>query len=177
VRHRRPHGNRVDRPPTTGLDDILRLAVGDTGAGYASFAHVLSLRPDDIKLDRSLVAGIDSDAARRAYDTAIVLLALELGAAVTGEGVETPDELATLNTLGVDRAQGYHLGRPTLSRATWDSWQQRRWLPPTAPARASGPLSGPARGPSLAARGPADGLRAAEVLGRLRDQPGRRGLA
>jgi EAL domain-containing protein (putative c-di-GMP-specific phosphodiesterase class I) len=90
----------------------MRLAVDDTGAGYASFAHVLRLRPDDIKLDRSLVAGIDSDAARRAFVTAIVLLALELEAAVTGEGVETPGELATLNTLGVDRAQGYHLGSP-----------------------------------------------------------------
>jgi PAS domain S-box-containing protein len=108
----------------------MRLAVDDTGAGYASFSHVLSLRPDDIKLDRSLVAGIDSDAARRAFVTAIVLLALELGAAVTGEGVETPGELATLNTLGVDRAQGYHLARPTLSPATWGSWQQRRWLTP-----------------------------------------------
>ena len=58
----------------------LKLAVDDTGAGYASFAHVLRLRPDIIKLDRSLLADIDHDAARRAFVTAIVLMALELDA-------------------------------------------------------------------------------------------------
>jgi PAS domain S-box-containing protein len=105
----------------------MRLAVDDTGAGYASFAHVLRLRPDEVKLDRSLVAGIDEDAARRAVVTAIVILALELGAAVTGEGVETPEELDTLCSLGVDHAQGYHLGRPDLAETTWRSWASRTW--------------------------------------------------
>jgi hypothetical protein len=51
-----------------------------------------------------------------------VLLALDIGAAVTGEGVETHGELDTLATLGVDYAQGYLLGKPTTDTAIWQSW-------------------------------------------------------
>jgi PAS domain S-box-containing protein len=124
----------------------MRLAVDDTGAGYSSFAHVLRLRPDSVKLDRTLTSSIDSDAARRAFVTAIVLLALELGASVTAEGVETAAELDTLRSLGVDQAQGYHLARPTQSPATWRSWQQRTWVPdasdgPVAAQRSSAQLA------------------------------------
>ena len=105
------------------------LAIDDTGAGYASFTHVLTLRPDVIKVDRSLIAGIDGDAGRRALVTAIVLLALELDATVTAEGVETAEELASVRHLGVDHAQGYLLAKPTTSEATWQSWRSRRWVP------------------------------------------------
>jgi len=105
----------------------LQLAVDDTGAGYASFAHVLRLRPDIIKLDRSLLADIDHDAARRAFVTAIVLLGLELDAGVTAEGVETAAELDTLRSLGVDTVQGYLLARPSVEQAVWQAWAQRDW--------------------------------------------------
>ncbi|MGH8892513.1 MAG: EAL domain-containing protein [Actinomycetes bacterium] len=103
----------------------LQLAVDDTGAGYASFAHVLRLRPDVIKLDRSLLADIDHDAARRAFVTAIVLMALELEAAVTAEGVETAAELDTLRSLGVDTVQGFLLARPSAQPGTWAAWAGR----------------------------------------------------
>jgi EAL domain-containing protein (putative c-di-GMP-specific phosphodiesterase class I) len=106
----------------------LRLAVDDTGAGYASFAHVLRLRPDVIKLDRSLLAEIDHDAARRAFVTAIVLLGLELDASVTAEGVETTAELDTLQNLGVDTVQGYLLARPSTDPGVWQGWARRDWL-------------------------------------------------
>ena len=105
----------------------LRLAVDDTGAGYASFAHVLRLRPDVVKLDRSLLADIDHDAARRAFVTAVVLMALELGAEVTAEGVETPAELETLRSLGVDAVQGFLLARPSTQPAEWAAWASRDW--------------------------------------------------
>ena len=100
----------------------------DTGAGYASFAHVLRLRPDVIKLDRSLLADIDHDAARRAFVTAVVLMALELGARVTAEGVETAAELDTLAALGVDTVQGFLLARPSTDPAVWARWAGRDWL-------------------------------------------------
>ena len=106
----------------------LKLAVDDTGAGYSSFAHVLRLRPDIIKLDRSLLADIDHDAARRAFVTAIVLMALELDATVTAEGVETAAELDTLRSLGVDTVQGYLLARPSSDPRVWASWSTRDWL-------------------------------------------------
>lgn len=89
-----------------------RLAVDDTGAGYASLTHVLRLRPDIIKLDRSLVTEVSGDRARRTLITALILLALELGASVTAEGVETEQDLRAVEDLGVDQVQGYLLGQP-----------------------------------------------------------------
>ena len=129
----------TEHAAVTGYEDIraallphrergLRLAVDDTGAGYSSFAHVLRLRPDVVKLDRSLLADIDHDAARRAFVTAIVLMALELEAAVTAEGVETAAELDTLRTLGVDTVQGYLLARPSTDPAAWQAWARRDWM-------------------------------------------------
>lgn len=109
-------------------DQGMRLAVDDAGAGYASFSHVLKLRPDIIKLDRSLVTGIDHDGARRAFVTAIAVLALEMQAEVTGEGVETTAQLEVLRCLGVDTVQGYLLARPTLDRTRLDTWRTRDWL-------------------------------------------------
>lgn len=105
----------------------VRFAIDDTGAGYASLNHVLRMRPDIIKLDRELISDLDKDRARRALVTALVLLALEVGASVTGEGVETLDQLCAMNALGVEHAQGYYLARPTLDRAEWRGWFQRDW--------------------------------------------------
>ena len=104
----------------------LRLAVDDAGSGYASFRHILTLRPDYIKLDRDLTAGIDTDAARRALASAVVMFALELDAEVTAEGVETEGELDTLCSLSVDAAQGYYLARPSSDPAEWARWAGRR---------------------------------------------------
>ena len=116
----------------------LRLAVDDTGAGYASFSHVLRLRPDVIKLDRSLLSHVVSDAAARALVTAVVLLGLEMRATVTAEGVETAPALQTVGALGVDTAQGYLLARPTDDRSVWATWQGRRW--DVALSHADGPV-------------------------------------
>lgn len=95
------------------------LAVDDTGAGYASLAHVLQLRPDIIKLDRSLVTGVQDDQARRTLITSLTLLALDIGAVVTAEGVETAAELEAVAALGVDRAQGYLIARPAVHLDEW----------------------------------------------------------
>ncbi len=87
-------------------------AVDDTGAGYASLSHVLALRPEFVKLDRSLVAGIDRDPAQAAAVRAIGAFAAELGAQVVAEGVEHEAELETLLDLGLSLAQGFLLGMP-----------------------------------------------------------------
>jgi EAL domain-containing protein (putative c-di-GMP-specific phosphodiesterase class I) len=97
----------------------LRLAVDDAGAGYASLTHVLHLRPDIVKLDRSLIANVDTDRARRTLITSLTLLALDIGAAVTAEGVETAAELEAVADLGIDHAQGYLIGRPSLEVIDW----------------------------------------------------------
>lgn len=91
----------------------IRIAVDDTGAGFASLQHVLQLTPDIVKLDIAFVRGIDGDPARRAVARALVGFASELGSTMVAEGVEHPDELAVLGELGVECGQGYLLGRPT----------------------------------------------------------------
>ncbi|MGN6299844.1 MAG: EAL domain-containing protein [Angustibacter sp.] len=89
-----------------------RVAVDDAGAGYASFRHILRLCPDFIKLDRTLVDGLDHDPAKRALAGAFVTFGREMGATVVAEGIESEQELQAAGALGIQSAQGYHLGRP-----------------------------------------------------------------
>lgn len=90
----------------------LRLAVDDAGAGYASFRHILKLEPDIIKLDGSLTDQIDTDPTMQALAAAFVLFAEKTGAKIVAEGVENQAELEAIMALQINKAQGYHLGRP-----------------------------------------------------------------
>jgi EAL domain-containing protein (putative c-di-GMP-specific phosphodiesterase class I)/DNA-binding NarL/FixJ family response regulator len=90
----------------------LRLAVDDTGAGYAGLRHLLGLTPDIIKLDISLIHHIDSDPAKRALTAALVAFAREVGSGLIAEGIETAEELETLRSLGIEWGQGFLLARP-----------------------------------------------------------------
>ncbi|MDP3713477.1 MAG: EAL domain-containing protein [Mycobacteriales bacterium] len=85
----------------------LRLAVDDAGAGYASLRHVVRLAPDVIKLDMSLVSGIDTDPSRRELAGALTSFAHRTGAVVVAEGVERRSEHEALREVGVDLGQGY----------------------------------------------------------------------
>jgi EAL domain-containing protein (putative c-di-GMP-specific phosphodiesterase class I) len=89
-----------------------RIAVDDTGAGFASLRHILLLQPQIIKLDRSLTHGVDHDPARRALAASLVAFAQDIGSELIAEGVETVEELATLQRLGAHWAQGFHIARP-----------------------------------------------------------------
>ncbi len=88
------------------------VAVDDVGAGYANFRHVLTLRPDLIKLDVALTAEIDADPSRRALAAGIVATARELGATVVAEGIETREQFDCLTAIGVEFGQGFFLARP-----------------------------------------------------------------
>lgn len=90
----------------------VRLAIDDTGAGFASLMHVLRLDPDYIKLDRQLISGIDGDPVRRSLAGSLMRFAEETGTILIAEGVETAGELAALRQLGIGHAQGFHLARP-----------------------------------------------------------------
>ena len=90
----------------------MRLAVDDAGGGYASFAHILNLSPELIKLDTTLTHDIHVDRQRQALARALIAYAEEMEVSVVAEGIETTAELAELHGLGVHLGQGFHLGRP-----------------------------------------------------------------
>jgi PAS domain S-box-containing protein len=113
---------RLRRALASLRDTGIRIAVDDAGAGYACFRHILQLTPDVIKLDRSLIAGIDADGARRALAAAVATFAHDVGATVVAEGIEESGEMEAALRLGIDAGQGYLLGRPTTAPADWLTW-------------------------------------------------------
>jgi len=100
------------RASLASLGSDVRFAVDDAGAGFASLRHILELAPSHVKLDRGLVARIDTDPARQALVAGLVHFATEIAVMLIAEGVETEDERQTLLRLGVHVGQGYLLGRP-----------------------------------------------------------------
>jgi EAL domain-containing protein (putative c-di-GMP-specific phosphodiesterase class I) len=90
----------------------IQIGVDDAGAGYASFRHILKLRPSVIKLDLEIVRDVDTDPVRQALTRSLVTFSDEVGAALVAEGIETPAELAMLQSLGVGFGQGYLFARP-----------------------------------------------------------------
>lgn len=90
----------------------VRLAVDDAGAGYASFRHILHLRPDIIKLDMSLTRDVDTDLRRQALAAALAEFARRAGFKLVAEGIETEAEMEALRTLGPMLAQGYLFSKP-----------------------------------------------------------------
>ncbi len=110
----------------------IRIAIDDTGSGYASLSTLLRIKPDIIKLDRDLVRGVDHDPVRRALARALVHFTKEDSVAtVIAEGIETEAEAATLVALGVPLGQGYFLGRPApVGQLDWArTWHMLRPLP------------------------------------------------
>ncbi|WP_445150642.1 bifunctional diguanylate cyclase/phosphodiesterase [Baekduia sp. Peel2402] len=89
-----------------------RLVLDDFGTGFSSLSMLKERPIDGIKIDRSFVAGLPSDASSGAIVAAVVGMAHALGRTVTAEGIETSEQLAFLQALGCDLAQGYLLGRP-----------------------------------------------------------------
>ena len=93
----------------------IRLAIDDAGAGFSSLKHIIRLVPEFIKLDMFLTRDIHTDPVKRALASAMVAFAAEIGSTLIAEGVENKHELGVLGDLGVEDAQGYYLGRPSLS--------------------------------------------------------------
>ncbi|CAN5663103.1 hypothetical protein BH10ACT10_BH10ACT10_08200 [soil metagenome] len=89
-----------------------RIAIDDAGAGYAGLQHLIEVRPNIIKLDLTLVAGVDRDETKRALVEMIGSFASRIDAVVLAEGIEHLGELDAVIGLGVPLAQGYLLARP-----------------------------------------------------------------
>lgn len=88
------------------------IAMDDYGTGYANESTLITIKPDFIKIDRSLIEGIGSDVQKQHLVSNMINFARSHGIKTLGEGVETREELETLITFGVDLIQGYYTGRP-----------------------------------------------------------------
>jgi EAL domain-containing protein (putative c-di-GMP-specific phosphodiesterase class I) len=88
------------------------LALDDFGTGYGGFTYLKQLRIDFLKIDMEFVRDLCRNPASRSVVQAIVHLAEGFKLKTVAEGVEDAQTLALLGQLGVDCAQGYHLGRP-----------------------------------------------------------------
>ena len=100
------------RQAWSAIGTNVQLCVDDAGAGFASFRHIVELRPSYVKLDIGLVRGVDRDPARQALIAGMRYFALKTGCQLIAEGVETEAEAATLRSLAIDLGQGYLFARP-----------------------------------------------------------------
>ena len=89
-----------------------RFALDDFGAGYGSFHYLKHLPFDIVKIDGEFVSECATDSADRAIISSVVRLAAELGKQTVAEFVADQETLEVVRSLGVDLAQGYHIGRP-----------------------------------------------------------------
>jgi diguanylate cyclase (GGDEF)-like protein len=89
-----------------------RIAIDDFGVGFSNIERLATLRPDIIKLDKSLVQGVQTNRTLQAVLAACVVLARQMNAEIVAEGVETPADRDFLIGVGVTLAQGYLFGYP-----------------------------------------------------------------
>jgi diguanylate cyclase (GGDEF)-like protein/PAS domain S-box-containing protein len=90
----------------------IHIALDDFGDGYASFRSLKEVKPDFLKIDRSLVKEIPSDQDSIEMVSAIIQLAHRMSIAVVAEGVETKEQRAFLMERKCERLQGYLFSRP-----------------------------------------------------------------
>jgi len=115
-----------DLPQARALLDALheqgvRIALDDFGTGHSNLQRLGELPVDIVKVDRSLVVSLPVSPRHRAILRALVALGTDLGFDIIAEGVETADQLAVLQDLGVGAAQGFFLGAP----AQLDNWKRK----------------------------------------------------
>jgi EAL domain-containing protein (putative c-di-GMP-specific phosphodiesterase class I)/CheY-like chemotaxis protein len=98
-----------------------RIAIDDLGAGYAGLTSFATLEPEFVKLDMSLIRGIDSNRTKETLVRSMTSLCEELGMMVVAEGVETPEERDLLVSIGCHFLQGYLLAKPgkPFPECTW----------------------------------------------------------
>ena len=102
----------------------VRFSMDDFGTGYSSLSYLRRFAFDKLKIDRSFLNSMmESEEAEQIVRT-IIVLGKNLGMRVTAEGVETPKQMARLQSLGCDEIQGYLIGRPMPATSIRDTLEQ-----------------------------------------------------
>lgn len=94
------------------VDLGVQIALDDFGTGYSNWEHMRDLLITTVKLDRSLVNGLERREADRELMSMLIRLLTLLGYEVVAEGVESAESCAALGALGCHQAQGFHIARP-----------------------------------------------------------------
>ncbi len=90
----------------------IRLSVDDFGAGMSSMARLRTLPIDEIKIDRSLITGVDKDERAQRFVRGVIAFAHQVGLTVTAEGIERAEERKALTALGCHLGQGFFFASP-----------------------------------------------------------------
>ena len=93
------------------------ISIDDFGTGYSSLSYIKTLPVSGLKIDREFLSGVPDQPRDVSIVRGTLALAHSLGLTVTAEGVESTEQLAMLEKLGCDLAQGYLLGRPASAGA------------------------------------------------------------
>ncbi|HVN13617.1 MAG TPA: bifunctional diguanylate cyclase/phosphodiesterase [Kineosporiaceae bacterium] len=115
----------------------VRLAIDDFGTGYSSLSYLTRLQPDEIKIDKSFVQNMRTDANSAVIVRSTIELGHALGLTTVAEGVEDQYTYDALTALGCDRIQGYHVARPMPAdalRIWWGTAPWSRWHVPLGPS-------------------------------------------
>lgn len=119
----------------------LAMVIDDFGTGYSSLSYLRRFRLRGIKIDRSFISGICGSDEDQSLTAAIVAMARALCVDVVAEGIETPEQVATLRELGCEKGQGYLYARPDTAAAAMQ-WLMRR-VPAQAQAARGPRMTGP----------------------------------
>ena len=112
----------------------MKIANDDFGTGYSSLSYLKRFPIDTLKIDKSFINEITTDEDEAAIVKAIVMMGHALGLTVIAEGVETPEQLAYLTTLGCDLIQGYLFSTPLPTEAFTELlMEQLRVTTPSVP--------------------------------------------
>ena len=106
----------------------IRMGLDDFGTGFSSMTYLKRFPINFLKIDRTFVAGLDSNDDDTAIVTGTVALAHSLGLQVVAEGVETEPQLQQLQKLQCDLAQGFHFSEP-VTDAEFDRFLNHSWSP------------------------------------------------
>jgi diguanylate cyclase (GGDEF)-like protein/PAS domain S-box-containing protein len=98
----------------------VRLSIDDFGTGYSSLSYLRQLPVDELKIDRSFVAGVDSGKGGLALVRSIVSLSQTMGLDTVAEGIEGVSQLDGLRSVGARLGQGYLFARPMEPRAIYE---------------------------------------------------------